>query len=109
MARWQPSDRRTSIKTSPMSGERRLCLAEMLVGLTASSDWGLGTGLLALSAYPLVKGAAYAVTVRVPESVLLITGIPGFCPPYVLFRVSTAEPKPVETDRVDGCCPSRIR
>jgi hypothetical protein len=71
---------------------------------------GLGTGVLGLGVYLLVARAAYAVTVTLLGSVLLITGMAGFCPPYVLFGNSTAEPKPGETDHFDGCCrPGPIR
>lgn len=74
-------------------------------GIDRLVRFGLGTGVLGLGVYLLVTGAAYAVTVTLLGSVPLITGIAGFCPPYVLFGISTAEPKPVETDGFDGCCP----
>ncbi len=71
-------------------------------GIDRVSRLALGAVLLPIGLVLLAGDHGHGWTVTVVGSVILATGVLGFCPPYALFGISTAKPRETATPGARG-------
>jgi DUF2892 family protein len=62
-------------------------------GIDRAARLAIGAVLLAIGLAQLVSGGGHGWTVTIIGALVLVTGVVGFCPPYVLLGISTARRK----------------